>query len=162
MNLCPFFFTTQGEIQGLLCVDYDNSAVIGEYFNHGELTTRSIDRQMKTTDFNFWQNDVIPYNSNEVEGTYLIGDHIPTIIRSYSTDALSKYTLESSLSLPAPGDGRFCNSNNAIRFGIDSNVSCWIAIDELEKNCKRSLDVDKFLTNIRGEFNSSLWQISNS
>jgi hypothetical protein len=136
-------------MQELLCVQYDNSAVTGEYLDHsngdGEgLSARSIDRQMKTNDFNFVQSDIVPSNDPE-EGFYRIGEHIPTLRSTYPGDGQSQYSLESTLSLPDAGDGGFCNSNNAVRFGIDTKTSCWVTIEDLEKSCKQSLDVDKFV-----------------
>ena len=106
---------------------------------------------MKRNDFNFMKNDILIPNSITDEGGYLIGDHIPTIVKSFSNDTTSSYTFKSTLSLPGPGDGGLCSSTNAVRFGIDTKRSCFTRLNNLESSCKQNLNIRHFINDIQGK-----------
>ncbi len=136
----------------LLCLHHDNSAVQGEYFHHenDKLYTAALGRKTKINDFNFLPNEDKYKNADAFKRkAYSEGDfiHVKTTESHSMESSITTYFTDSKLSIPAAGDSLLCSFDDTVKFGIDVKSSCWVVIDDLERNCKHSLAIDQFVDN---------------
>lgn len=128
----------EDQLHGLVCIEKDNSAVKGDFFQDQGYPTQVFSpgsRVAKPLTFH-----THPVNREISYGTYQLGSKIA----AYTLMNDNTISTNAYLGLTSPGDGGTCVDSNAVRFGISESNTCLRKIEDLAVDCETKFNIDRY------------------
>jgi hypothetical protein len=138
-------------MQNILCVEYDNSAIKGDYYISDASNIQYFDSLQSIDDLGISiqseDSHYVPFHDN---GTYTIGDRLVTF---YSHENHSNESFPALFHIYSPTDAGYCNQIRFAEFGRNMDFSCVTIIDKdiLQDLCSTILSVDQVVRDIHGK-----------
>ena len=145
-----FLFCRQDTLQGLMCVEKDNSAVKGDFFEDQGYPSASQffgpgGLGSKQLGFHSYKLEMNNFKAN---ARYQLGDQIGAF--HYLSDQQMKTAFGGFLVLPTADDGGNCIELNAVSFGKSETGSCSKRITDLAADCESILNAERYVSDIFG------------
>ena len=138
----------QDALQGVLCVETDNSAVKGDFFSdpgYPSATTTFAPNGPGVKHKNFWpRKDETSHLESTSNDAFHLGDPISVHYAGEENSVASTNAFGQVLRLPFAGDGGFCNDLNAIQFGHSIKTSCLRNIKDIAVTCENDFSTSHF------------------
>jgi len=133
----------------ILCVEIDNSAVKGNFFQNigypsSEKSLSSSASVQQKKNFNLYQDFASARPQKKYEsGTQIPAVYIPSNTSVHLIDAFGGF-----LGFPGGSDGGFCDGLNAIDFGKNSTTSCFRSTADILISCTQEFDFDRYVSDL--------------
>lgn len=135
-----------------MCVEHDNSAVQGNFFeDQGYPPASQVfspgGRGAKQLGFHSYGREATPVKSNAY---YQLGETIPAYQQNVSDQQLER-AFGGYLVLPSANDGGYCIELNTVAFGKSESSACLKRTYDVAADCEGPLGTARYVSGIFGE-----------
>lgn len=136
-----------------MCVEYDSSAVKGNYFDDQGYPPASEvfspgGMAAKQLGFHSYHRGTMA--SSKSSTTYQMGDPIVALQEGAVDQSMNK-AFGGFLVLPSPDDGGYCIELNNVAFGKSETSPCVKHINNLANECESILGAVRYISNVFGK-----------